>query len=321
MSGRNREETPQLWYNRLVALFYDELITQDGKASETAETYLIAVNRFLDWCLESSVLLEAVDVRILTTYFAQRRLSVDALTIAKDMSALRSFGFFLCRNQVWQENQAMLLEKPQVKRALPRVLSIDQVDSILAAIDTSDSLGIRDRALFELIYSAGLRISEASGLRLENVHLDENLLWVLGKGDKERLVPFGDAARYWMGKWLNEGRPQIVKNQMVPWVFVNYQGKQLSRKGIWKRFQDLEAISGVTAKVHTLRHSFATHLLSGGADLRSVQELLGHADLSTTQIYTHVSNDELAQYHKDFFPQHTETKTGENEKGADNEKK
>lgn len=297
--------SPQNWYIRLENLFYDELLTQDGKASKTAETYLTAVSLFLDWCLEQGTPLESVDVRVLTLYFAQRRMSADEQTIAKDMSALRSFGSFLCRNQVWDENKALLLEKPHVKRTLPRVLSVEQVDALLAAIDTSNPLGVRDRALFELIYSSGLRISEASGLRLENVHLDENLLWVHGKGDKERLVPFGDDARFWMKQWIGEERPKIVKNSLVPWVFVNYQGKQLSRKGIWKRFQDLETLSGVTAKVHTLRHSFATHLLSGGADLRSVQELLGHADLSTTQIYTHVSDDELAQYHKDFFPQHT----------------
>ncbi|MCQ2982496.1 MAG: tyrosine recombinase [Treponemataceae bacterium] len=309
--------SPQNWYIRLENLFNDELLTQDGKASKTAETYLTAVSQFLDWCLEQGVALESVDVHTLTLYFAQRRLSADELTIAKDMSALRSFGTFLCRNQVWEENQALLLEKPHVKRTLPRVLSIEQVDALLAAIDTSEPLGIRDRALFELIYSSGLRISEASGLRLDNVHLDENVLWVLGKGDKERMVPFGDDARFWLKRWLTEARPGIVKNALVPWVFVNYQGKQLSRKGIWKRFQDLEALSGVTAKVHTLRHSFATHLLSGGADLRSVQELLGHADLSTTQIYTHVSDEELAQYHKDYFPQHTGTgRAGEEDKNV-----
>ncbi len=301
---RMAADSPQQWYIRLENLFYDELVSQDGKASETAETYLTAITQFLDWCLEQAVLLETVDVHFLTLYFAQRRISVDEQTVAKDMSALRSFGAFLCRNNIWKENAALLLEKPSVKRPLPRVLSVDQVESLLSAIDTTDVLGVRDRALYELIYSSGLRISEASNLRLENIHMDENLIWVLGKGDKERMIPFGDDARYWMKKWLTEARPAIVKNGIVPWVFVNYQGKQLSRKGIWKRFQQLEAMSGVTAKVHTLRHSFATHLLAGGADLRSVQELLGHADLSTTQIYTHVSDDELAQYHHEYFPQH-----------------
>ena len=136
---------------------------------------------------------------------------------------------------------------------------------------------------------------------LQNIYLKENILFVLGKGNKERLVPFGDDARLWLSKWIEEERPKIVGTRNVPYVFVNYQGKQFSRKGIWKRFQEIKALSGVESKVHTLRHSFATHLLQGGADLRSVQQLLGHADLATTQIYTHVDNSELKSYHKEFF--------------------
>ena len=183
-------------------------------------------------------------------------------------------------------------------------MSPEQVDALLNAIQTKDDLGVRDRALFELIYSCGLRISEVATLYRENVHLEERLLLVLGKGSKERIVPFGDTAFYWLSKWIFESRPKIIGNRQVREVFVNYKGEPLSRKGIWKRFQELESLSGVTAKVHTLRHSFATHLLSGGADLRSVQELLGHSDLSTTQIYTHVNNEELELYHKEFFPGH-----------------
>nr|MBP7480148.1 tyrosine-type recombinase/integrase [Spirochaetaceae bacterium] len=160
----------------------------------------------------------------------------------------------------------------------------------------------RDRALFELIYSCGLRISEVSGILLQNVHLNERLLWVTGKGNKERVVPFGDQAHYYLKQWIGEVRPLVLGSRIVPWLFVNYKGNQFSRKGIWKRFQELEAVSGVTAKVHTLRHSFATHLLSGGADLRSVQELLGHADLATTQIYTHIEESRLKQYHAEYFP-------------------
>ena len=196
----------------------------------------------------------------------------------------------------------LLLERPKARRSLPRVLDIAQVEKILDAIDVSKPLGLRDRALFELIYSCGLRISEVSGILLQNVHLNERLLWVTGKGNKERVVPFGDQAHYYLKQWIGEVRPLVLGSRIVPWLFVNYKGNQFSRKGIWKRFQELEAVSGVTAKVHTLRHSFATHLLERGADLRSIQELLGHSDISTTQIYTHIATDKIKEEYDNFHP-------------------
>ena len=152
-----------------------------------------------------------------------------------------------------------------------------------------------------MIYSCGLRISEACTLTVANVHLDEKLILVRGKGDKERIVPFGDRALEKILVYINEVRPELVKGRNVAELFVNYRGQPISRKGVWKRFQELEALSGVEAKVHTLRHSFATHLLSGGADLRSVQELLGHSDLSTTTIYTHVTDRQLEDAHEKYF--------------------
>ena len=155
-----------------------------------------------------------------------------------------------------------------------------------------------------MIYSCGLRISEACTLLVDNLHLNEQLVMVCGKGDKERIVPFGEAAKKKLEAYLDDGRPDLVGRKVVREVFVNYKGDPISRKGVWKRFQELEALSGVTSKVHTLRHSFATHLLAGGADLRSVQELLGHSDLATTQIYTHVDDNQLSAYHKKYFPGH-----------------
>ena len=184
------------------------------------------------------------------------------------------------------------------------MLSVEQVDSILDAIDTTEPLGVRDRALFELIYSCGLRISEAATLQVSNLHLKERLLIVRGKGDKERMVPFGLSAKERLEQYLMEVRPALVGSKIVSEVFVNYKGEPMSRKGIWKNFKALEVKAGVHAKVHTLRHSFATHLLAGGMDLRSVQELLGHSDLATTTIYTHVDDKQLREGHKEFFPGH-----------------
>lgn len=287
--------------------FYANLIMVDGRSELTAQTYKTAAKEFLGYLERQNISLPEVGVKDLLWYLAQRKTEgATELTLAKDISALRALGSLLVLESVWPQNHALVLDRPKARRSLPRVLSVEQVDSMLASIDTSDGLGIRDRALFELIYSCGLRISEACSLQIGNLHLQEMLLLVCGKGDKERIVPFGDAAKTWLEKYLNEVRPGLVGNKIVPTVFVNYKGEPISRKGVWKRFKELEALTGIDCKVHTLRHSFATHLLSGGADLRSVQALLGHSDLATTQIYTHVSDDQLRDYHKEYFPGHSD---------------
>ena len=286
----------------ILSSYYDDLVSIDGKSISTAQTYCFAVEIFLNWLKSENKEIPLVEISDLIKYLVWRQtLGMDSLTVAKDISSLRSFGNYLTRNQIWKENFALELDRPKAEKVLPKVLSVEEVDALLNCIDVSTDLGIRDRALFELIYSCGLRISEVSNLLLQNLHLKERIIWVTGKGNKERLVPFGSEAENWLKKWL-EVRPKFVGSKSVPTIFVNYQGKPFSRKGIWKRFQELEALSGVSSKVHTLRHSFATHMLSGGADLRSVQELLGHSDLSTTQIYTHIDADDLKDYHKEFFP-------------------
>ncbi|MBD5439222.1 MAG: tyrosine recombinase [Treponema sp.] len=292
-------------FEKLLRQFHANLIMVEGRAELTAQTYETAVKEFLSWLCSKEIELESVALRDLLYYLSWRKsLGNSELTIAKDISALRAFGAFLTREGMWQENLALVLDRPRASRALPRVLSVGQVDDLLSCIDTSCALGIRDRALFELVYSCGLRISEACSLLMGNVHLKEKILLVRGKGDKERVVPFGDAAKNWLSRYFDEVRPNLVGKKIVPQVFVNYKGNAISRKGVWKRFKELESFTGIDCKVHTLRHSFATHLLSGGADLRSVQELLGHADLATTQIYTHVATGELGNYHKEFFPGH-----------------
>ena len=292
-------------FEKLLRQFHANLIMVEGRAELTAQTYETAVKEFLSWLCSKEIELESVALKDLLYYLSWRKsLGNSELTIAKDISALRAFGAFLTREGMWQENLALVLDRPRASRTLPRVLSVEQVDDLLSCIDTSCSLGIRDRTLFELVYSCGLRISEACSLLMGNVHLKEKILLVRGKGDKERIVPFGDAAQNWLSRYFDEVRPNLVGKKIVPQVFVNYKGNAISRKGVWKRFKELESFTGIDCKVHTLRHSFATHLLSGGADLRSVQELLGHADLATTQIYTHVATGELGDYHKEFFPGH-----------------
>jgi integrase/recombinase XerD len=286
----------------LISAFRSELFAVNGNSRATVETYMYALDMFFFWCHERKIILSNITVNDLRYIFAQRSArGITSGTTAKIISALRSFGDFLVQKNVWKENFARLLERPRLGRKLPVTWLVDDVERFLAAIETDTALGVRDRALFETIYSCGLRVSEAAGLLLMNVHLGEKILIVTGKGNKERMVPFGGDAWTWLSEWINHARPEIVKSAAIPTVFVNYQGKPLSRKGIWKRFQEIEIRAGLFAKVHTLRHSFATHLLAGGADLRTVQELLGHADLSTTQIYTHVDNEFMRREHEKFF--------------------
>ena len=286
----------------LLEQFYSDLIMVKRDSEKTADTYKISAEEFLKWLVSERIKLKSVNVQNLMYYLLKRKTDgCSEITIAKDISGLRALGDYLVRKNLWEENYALLLDRPKASRNLPKVLSIDEVDKLLSCIDTTKALGIRDAALFELIYSCGLRISEACTLKISNVHMNERIILVHGKGDKERLIPFGEKAAQKLTDYLTNVRPNLVKGKNVSEIFVNYQGKAISRKGVWKKFQELEKLSGVDAKVHTLRHSFATHLLAGGADLRSVQELLGHSDLSTTTIYTHVTNEQLEKAHEKYF--------------------
>ncbi len=286
----------------LLNQFYTDLLLVKRDSEQTAITYKISAEEFLNWLVTEHIKLKDVSVQNLLYYIIKRKEGgCSELTIAKDISGLRALGDYLERKGMWSENPAMELDKPKAARNLPKVLSIEQIDSLLDSIDKTSLSGKRDDALFELVYSCGLRISEVCTLKLANLHLEERLILVHGKGDKERLVPFGDRAYEKLLIYLQEVRPELVKGRFVAEVFVNYRGEAISRKGVWKRFKELEALSGVEAKVHTLRHSFATHLLQGGADLRSVQELLGHSDLSTTTIYTHVTDKQLEEAHERYF--------------------
>jgi integrase/recombinase XerD len=196
------------------------------------------------------------------------------------------------------------IDVPRPDDLLPSVLSEVEVEAILAVPDVTTPLGIRDRAILELLYAAGLRITELVSLQVNNVHPDPGFLRCIGKGNKERLVPVHDEAVYWVKRYLDEGRGKLVTDRSYPYLFVNRNGRQLSRQWIWHTVKRMAVRAGVSTKIspHTFRHSFATHLLSGGADLRSIQAMLGHADISTTQIYTRVSSERLRQVYDEHHP-------------------
>ncbi len=287
----------------LLAEFEDYLSAGLRLSRQTVDTYVRDCRLFAAWTARHDLNPLTVGTGDVIDFLIARQTEegIDQRTIAKIVSALRSFFQYLCLESLRLENPAMLVELPRSSHRIPGVLKVTEVEKILAAIDTDGPLGLRDRALFELIYSCGLRISEAVELTLDRVFLKERLIRVQGKGDKERLVPMGEHARNWLRRYLDEARPQLARRPVAS-LFLNRRGDGLSRKGMWKRFREIAAAAGVDAKVHTLRHSFATHLLEGGADLRAVQELLGHADISTTQIYTHVDSEELKTYHADYHP-------------------
>jgi len=223
---------------------------------------------------------------------------------ARALSAIKQFHKFLAREGISTETPGKDLTAPKRSKKIPRVLTIDQVERLLEAPETNTPLGMRDRAMLELGYGSGLRVSELCGLELHDVKEEERLVRVRGKGNKERLVPYGRHAARALARYLDAGRPHLAGARVISFVFLNRSGAKISRVGFFKNLRRYARIAGIESDVspHVLRHSFATHLLQGGADLRYVQELLGHADISTTQIYTSVDTRHLIEVHRAFHP-------------------
>jgi len=289
----------------LLNRYCSRLVAIERRAVLTKECYRLEILRFLDFLEAEKIPLDNVDAAFLSAYLVVRRNvdKIDSRTTAKAVSALRSFFRFAMDERLTDNNPAVVLESPKRKARLPEVLNSKTVEALLDKVETTSPRGCRDRCLFELVYSAGLRVSEASGLNIRDIDLKGGIAKVRGKGSKERIALFGPEAAAWIKRYLDEARPKLAgKVNKSPALFISKNGKRLSRKGIWKNYAKYAALAGVSSHLHTLRHSFATELLAGGADLRTVQELLGHADLSTTQIYTHVERSVLKENHRRFLP-------------------
>lgn len=220
------------------------------------------------------------------------------------ISTLRNFFGYLSKERLIQSNPMQQVTTPKKANYLPSVLSIEEIDRLLDAPDINSNLGIRTKTMLETMYATGFRVSELVNLKLDDLHIDLGLIKTLGKGEKERIIPIGDVALDWIEKYLQEVRGKLLKGKESPYLFVNDHGNQLTRQGVWKIIKQNVAKAGIDKNVspHTLRHSFATHILENGADLRIVQELLGHSDISTTQIYTHVSKKHLNEIYNQFHP-------------------
>ncbi|WLD91900.1 site-specific tyrosine recombinase XerD [Alkalihalobacillus sp. AL-G] len=225
-------------------------------------------------------------------------------TIARNIASIRSFHQFLVRERRTDQDPAVHIETPKTERRLPKILSSVEVENLMEAPEKNTAFGLRDRAMIELLYATGIRVSELIQMNLEDVHLTMGFVRCVGKGDKERIIPVGKMASQALTDYLDSSRGSLLKRGSSEALFLNHHGNRLSRQGFWKILKKLARAANITKELtpHTLRHSFATHLLENGADLRAVQELLGHADISTTQIYTHVTKTRLKDIYSTYHP-------------------
>jgi integrase/recombinase XerD len=284
------------------------LATEKSHALNTQLINRIALEGFAAWmdqhhpALEPGLILKEHIRAYLRAQRTEKRLAPSSMKII--VIALRHFFAHLKREKLIEHDLTAALDLPRLDRLLPEMLSETDVDRLLSFPVPETPLGLRDHALLEVLYASGLRAGEIVGLRLENFLREERLLRVIGKGNRERVVPVGDKAVVALDVWLARGRPQLVKPKTGGEIFLGQHGRRLTTARVWQIVQEVANLAGLTQKIwpHLLRHSFATHLLSHGADLRAIQEMLGHASLATTQVYTHVDQARLKQIHRQFHP-------------------
>lgn len=283
------------------------LLIERGLSDNTRKSYQRDLNQYLVFLHNEEIKdWQSVDRFTIVAFlqFLQEE-NKSAATITRMVTSLRRFHQFLRQERFVDHDPMQHIESPKKRQKLPDTLNVNEVERLIETPDTKKVLGIRDRAILEVMYATGMRVSELIGVKLNDLHLSMGLLQTTGKGDKERIVPLGDIAIQWIETYLDEARPLLCqKHPEEEHLFVNGHGTGLSRQGIWKNLKALVLKAGIMKNVtpHTLRHSFATHLLENGADLRTVQELLGHADISTTQIYTHITKKRMADVYKQYFP-------------------
>ncbi|HHM04687.1 MAG TPA: site-specific tyrosine recombinase XerD [Gammaproteobacteria bacterium] len=290
----------------LIDVFLDTLWMERGVSPNTVAAYRSDLTRCARWLHERGERLLTATRHHLSHYLSDQAgdRRARSRTIARRLSCLRRFYQYLVREGRREDDPTAQVDAPKLPQTLPSVLSESEVEALLLAPDTEATLGLRDRAMLELLYACGLRVSELVGLPLVRVSRSQAVVRVMGKGGRERLVPMGEEAAQWLERYLDGARPQLLRGRMSDALFVTQRGAAMTRQAFWyliKRYARSVAIR-VPLSPHTLRHSFATHLVNHGADLRAVQLLLGHADLSTTQIYTHVAKERLKQLHARHHP-------------------
>jgi integrase/recombinase XerD len=275
-----------------------------GLSENTIQSYSRDLTRFFQYLEKRGLSLLDVGQSDIVDYMADLQDGLSIRSAARNLSAIKMFFRFLVYDGKIENSPVRLLKTPKLPRKLPGVLSLEDVEQLLSQPDPSYHLGQRDRAMLELLYATGLRVSELVGLKLSSVNLVAGYVRTIGKGSKERQVPMGGKAQEALRDYLAVGRVRLTKNNRVPQLFLNARGRPLTRQGFWKIIRQYGMKAGIKGPItpHVLRHSFASHLLEHGADLRAVQVMLGHADISTTQIYTHVTRDRLRQIHEKYHP-------------------
>ena len=290
--------------NTYLDLYLDYLAVEKGLAKNSLSAYRTDLRRFAAWLDDRDLEIEKVErVHIIRYFQALRGAGISARSVARALAAIRGLFRFLVAERHLKHDPTENIENPKLWTTLPKSLQPSEVEALLRAPDRTKPDGLRDAAMLELLYATGLRVSELIHVRIENLVMDAGFLRTFGKGSKERIVPFGDSARDAIVAWLERGRPHFAKAP-DPHLFLSNRGKAMSRQSFWMKIVRYARLAGISTHIspHVLRHSFATHLLENGADLRSVQLMLGHSDISTTQIYTHVSRARLQRMYEQFHP-------------------
>ncbi|MFA7345128.1 MAG: site-specific tyrosine recombinase XerD [Terrimicrobiaceae bacterium] len=288
-----------------IEQFLAHLATERGLSTNYQSIVQRSLETFAEWASARELTLGGIEAGHITEFLAFRKRSgLQAASVRLDAVAIRIFFRFLVSREGWARNPAETLSLPRPEKHLPETLNPEDVRRFIESVGQGDPQGLRDRAMLELLYASGLRVSELCAARLENLDLDEGFIRVTGKGNKTRMIPVGAPAITALRRYLESARPALVKPKTGAEVFLSIRGRKLTPQRIWQLVKQYAARAGLDTNVfpHLLRHSFATHLLGGGADLRIIQELLGHADISTTQIYTHVEKSGLKAVIKKFHP-------------------
>ncbi len=292
--------------DNLSQQYIDHLLIEKGLSDNSIESYSRDLSVFIDFLYKNKISkIEQSDTTLILSWIIDlQKNGLSAKSRARHIVTIRGFYKFLINEKLISFDPIKNIDIPKTGLALPEVISSEEMSTLLDSVDTSNPRGLRNAAMLEILYGAGLRVSELISMKMENINLEASFIRVFGKGSKERVVPIGSYACEKTREWIISGRPHILKNIPSYFLFVARAGKPMTRQGFWKLLKKYSIASGIKKKItpHTFRHSFATHLLEGGADLRSVQTMLGHSDISTTQIYTHVSRDYLQKMHKKFHP-------------------
>ncbi|MFH2060039.1 MAG: site-specific tyrosine recombinase XerD [Pseudomonadota bacterium] len=290
----------------LTQQYLDYLIVEKGLSNNSLASYSTDLAQYITFLEKNKINdLNAVDTTVILAWMVNlSKEGLSAKSRARHLITVRGLYKFLINEKLVWANPVKHVDIPKTGLSLPKIMTINEVNSLLDAPDTRKPRELRDSAMMEIMYGAGLRVSELIQLGLQDINLDANFVRVMGKGSKERIVPIGSHARTITQKWIIDGRPSLLKKIFSPYLFVARAGKPMTRQSYWKIIKKYALTANLSNNItpHTLRHSFATHLLEGGADLRSVQTMLGHSDISTTQIYTHISREYLIKMHQKFHP-------------------